>query len=110
MIPLSNLVPGVRATGDNLVFEVQSRSRPRIWHRVDFAAISGFGQCSCERSSLGLARAVRNAKELTPAMECNHLTRARRFLAMMVAQRIIQSRSGQANPVMTRREWSTPPW
>lgn len=110
MIPIAELVPGVRPTGDSLVFEVQSSTRPSIWHRVDFAAISGFGQCSCERSAMGLARQIRASRMPLPEMECRHVTRARRYLAILVAQRIIQSRSGQENPTMSRRDWMAPPW
>lgn len=110
MIPLADLVPGVRPTGDNLVFEVQSASRRRIWHRVDFAAFSGFGNCSCERASLGQARALRGAKVPLLELECQHIKAARRFLAILVAQQIIQTRSGNPNPKMTRRDWAAPPW
>lgn len=110
MILLAELVPGVRPTGESLVFEVQSASRPRLWHRVDFAAYSGFGACSCERFTRTLSRKIRKMAPAPPGLreECPHLPRARRYLAILVAQRIIQQRSRQPDPKMSRSEWENP--
>lgn len=105
MIPLSQLVPGVRQTEDNLVFLVQSNSRPNVWHRVDLACYSGHGACQCEVFQFSLNKKIKSAPIPTEKHECPHITAARRYLAFAVAQRLIQMRSGQDNPTMTRREW-----
>ena len=107
MISLCQLVPGVRPTGDNCVFDVQSDSRPGVWHRVDLAAYSGFGACSCQHFQFFLCKRI-NTKPVPDWKECKHITAARRYLAIAVAQRLIQMRSGQTDPKMTRREWEAP--
>lgn len=110
MIPLSELAPGVRQTGDCLVFEVQSESRPRLWHRVDLAAYSGFGACSCESFMKSLNARIRRLWPTIPGprLECPHLFKSRRFLAILVAQEVIRKRVGHQNPIMTRRQWENP--
>lgn len=108
MIAIADLVPGVRATSDNLVFEVQSASRPRIWHRVDLAATSGFGGCSCERYTMTLQKRVRKAAIPTAALECGHIREARRYLAIQVAQAMIRLRLNNPDPRMSRRDWENP--
>lgn len=108
MIPLSDLVPGVRSTDDNLVLEVQSATRPRVWHRVDLAAFSGFGACSCQAYQFGIQKRVRKARIPLAVLECPHLPQARRYLAILVAQRLIQQRAQNPDPKMTRREWESP--
>lgn len=110
MIPLADLAPGVRDTDDSLIVEVQSTSRPRVWHRVDLSAYSGFGHCMCEVFQLRLNGHVRQAPVPREAMECRHIRKARRYLALAVAQRIIQQRAQNPNPKLTRRERANPPW
>lgn len=105
MISISQLVPNVRATGDNLVFEVQSSSRPSVWHRVDLACYSGHGACQCEHFQFFLNKKIKSSEVPTERQECPHIAGARRYLAIAVAQRLIQMRSGQENPTMTRSEW-----
>jgi hypothetical protein len=110
MIPLTDLAPGVHPTEDNLVFLVDSNSRPGVGHRVDLATYSGHGSCGCERFMFFMGKKIQNCNVPTAEMECSHLTAARRYLAIAVAQRLIQMRSGQDNPTMTRKEWGVAPW
>jgi len=108
LIPISQLVPGVKATEDNLVFLVQSESNPSAWHRVDLACYSGFGVCACQRFHFFFNKKIKGAPVPTEKMECKHITQARRYLAFVVAQRLIQMKTGQENPTMTRSEWANP--
>lgn len=110
MIPISQLVPGVRSTGDNLVFEVQSDSRPSLWHRIDLGSYSGFGACTCEHFQFFLNKKIKAAPVPVEKYECPHIRAARRYLAIAVAQRLIQMRSGQDDPKITRLEWASVPW
>jgi hypothetical protein len=109
LIALALLVPGVRPTGENLVFSVESDSRPGIHHRVDLAAFSGFGACQCEEFQFKHQKRIKT-KPVTDWRECKHIAAARRFLAIAVAQRLIQQRSQQENPKMTRSNWENPPF
>jgi hypothetical protein len=109
VIPLSQLVPGVRPSEENLVFFVQSDSRPRIWHQVDLAAFSGFGGCQCEYFQFILQKLIKT-KPPADWRECWHLAAARKYLAIEVAQQLIRQRSQSENPKMTRREWEAPPF
>lgn len=108
MIPLDQLVPGVRSTGESLVFEVQSDSRPSIWHRVDLAAYSGHGRCECERFTCCLGPRIKRVAVPDARHECHHIRSARRYLAIAVAQHIIRQRTGQPNIKMPRDEWAHP--
>lgn len=110
MISLSQLVPGVRPTSDFLVFEVQSESRPSLWHRVDFACYSGWGACSCENFQFQIDGRIKKSTSPTEKMQCPHMHDARRYLAIMVAQGAIKQRAGESNPVMSRKEWGNTPF
>lgn len=111
MIPLSHLVPGVRATGDNLVFQVQSDSRPSIWHRVDLAAFSGLGSCSCEIFQFVIQPAIMRCKNTRRMLAyfCRHVSAAQRYLAISIAQDAIRQRLKDPDPKMSRKEWASPP-
>ena len=90
------------------MFDVASESQPGHY-RVDLAAFSGFGACTCLHWSCRLVPRLKSKPPLE-WRECKHIAAARRFLAIAVAQRIIQQRSRQENPKMTRRQWAEPPF
>lgn len=98
MIPLRRLCPGVEPDPyEFLVYLVKSHTRSSIVHRVDFAAWDGFGDCGCEHFSIKVRPALQNGVIPDQSMECNHITRARRALALEVAQGTIERRQAQAN-------------
>lgn len=95
LLPLEKLCPGVKPTVDALVYEVKSSSRP-MDHRVDLAAWSGYGACDCEHFTCKLGPAFRE-KILFPneEIECQHIRKARRYLAIEIAQATIKARFGE---------------
>lgn len=76
LTPLTKLVPGVEEMADRLVFQVNSRSRPRK-HVVDLERRHGLGQCTCEQYAFA-------------GHECFHLNLVRKYVAAKVAQVVIQ--------------------
>jgi hypothetical protein len=59
---------------------------------------------------MNLCKKIRKATYPGAVLECPHIRAARRYLAIAVAQRLIQMRSGQKDPKLTRYEWGLPPW
>lgn len=98
MIPVRLLCPGVRPVeGEPLVYLVQSATRKEIWHRVDFAAWNGYGECGCESFQIKKAPLLREGIFPNPALECLHIKRARRFLAIEFIQKVIALREERAH-------------
>lgn len=91
------LVKGVTPTDDFLVYEVASSSRRNFKHRVDFCCYSGFGACSCEHFRIRINEELAKGKVPTKEDECDHIKRARRYLAIETAQGAIKRRQDQAN-------------
>lgn len=62
-----------RETNERYIWEVQSRTRPKKWHRVDFAGFGGASQCSCEgwmfKASKNISRGLPWTTKLTT---CEH--------------------------------------
>ncbi len=97
MRTLQELCPGVTKTGDFLTYEVRSKSRPGVKHRVDFTCWGGYGACSCEHFTLKVAPLLREGIKPTRAMECDCITKARRYLAIEATQAAIAQRMQAAN-------------
>ena len=97
MLTLSQLCPGVEPfEPDSLVYLVQSQSRSEVKQKVDFTAWGGFGECGCEHFLCRIAPLLREGKRPTDAMECPHIKRARRYLALEAIQAIIRRRENEA--------------
>lgn len=98
MVPVSQMMAGVRPLeGEPLVYLVQSGSRKGLLHRVDFTAWSGFGECGCESFQMRIAPLLREGCKPVEALECPHIRKARRYLALDLIQKIIARREAKAH-------------
>ena len=96
---LQEMCPGVEAIpGEALRYFVKSASS-KAKYLVDLSAYHGHGRCSCEHFFCRLNPSLRGGARPLPYLDCKHLRKARRYLAIEVAQTIIESRKklAQAN-------------
>lgn len=63
--------------GESTCFEVKSRTRPGLWHRVELKAHNGSGECACENWRTKSWPIIRDTKSLPPSKRCWHLRVAR---------------------------------
>lgn len=105
---LSQLVDGVQPVpGESLVYLVQSKSRPSVIHRVDLGCYCGTGRCGCEHFATKLNPKIRDGAMPAPYLECRHIRKARRYLAIEVAQRIIEQKLKATNENRRKNHHST---
>ena len=80
-LPMSKTTNTVRvkATGESMVFSVESWSKPGEAHRVDLLAYSGFGECSCLNYQTRVRPFLKIGGEWhDPKASCRHIRAARR--------------------------------
>lgn len=95
---LEQICPGVTPIpGEPLRYLVHSSSQPGAKHLVDLAAYNGFGRCMCSDFATRKNPKLRDGARPGGFLECKHLRKARRFLAIEVAQQIIKQRQWAAN-------------
>lgn len=105
---LSQLVDGVEPVpGESLVYLVKSHSRPDVIHRVDLGCYCGAGRCGCEHFATKINPKLRDGTKPAPYLECRHIRKARRYLAIEVAQRIIEQKLKATNENMTKNHHKT---
>ncbi len=69
-----------RATGDRMVFEVPSATKPGVNYRCDLTANDGAGFCDCIDFATRRQPAIDDgAESWTRATTCRHLRAAARF-------------------------------
>jgi hypothetical protein len=88
----TEMVPGVRATEEFLVFEVDSDINPERVYRVDLSLWWGLGKCSCEDFCCRVEPRLAEGK-FSGRTTCKHLDRVHRLLAIGMAQGAIERRS-----------------
>ena len=106
-VPIEKIVSGVTATGDFLVYEVES---DRKWHspyRVDLQKFCGNGQCQCKAFTaikdvefngelLTKKQALLKGAMPNEKLHCKHISKAKRYLIHEVLNRIISDREKQS--------------
>ena len=71
------MAANVRPTGERWVCYVQSRSRPKQWHRVDLEEYNGNGWCGCEAFEFNFWKALEAGAERNPELQCYHIEQAK---------------------------------
>ncbi len=128
-VPIDQTCPGVTESGDFLVFRVASQRPGHAAHRVDLQKFCANGHCTCEDFTIAKRTEFRG-KLMTkhqallagaipsPALECKHIQRAKRFVTFCLLNRMIEDRerktrenkaTAQARPVGQRIPQTTRP-
>ncbi len=95
---VSQLVPLVAPVPhETLRYLVASRTRRGRRWLVDLGAYCGHGRCMCEHFSTKINPFLRSGEQPDEYLECWHITQARRYLAIEVAQTIIAQRQAAAD-------------
>lgn len=87
-----------RATGDRMVFEVPSDTKPGVTYRCDLTANSGAGWCACLDFATRRQPAIDDgAESWTRATSCKHLRAAARFFMRDLLKAMALSESTPPN-------------
>src|SRR5438105_6311902 len=97
-ITLRTMCPGVCPLGsDSLCYHVQSDHDPQVKYVVDLSAWHGAGACTCLNFQMKLQPFLKAHQVPTARYACKHLRRVHRYLAIEVAQKILNQRQKQAD-------------